>query len=234
MLSLTMDMVQYDCPYIQLSEEYEVTVSGIHWDFDNASKNLETRVMVSGEDTEELDNALSVLKTHDAIKGCQLLARRQDEAVIRNTVDETDAMRTIQAYDGYLTGPFEARRGRELWHVGFDRSEHADDALADLERHNDFTVESRNTISFADYFDVVKHVDTSKELLDAIRKLTQTERETLERAMKSGYFEAPRESTVTDLASEFDISTTGISKNIRRGERKLLEVVVDALDDVDE
>ena len=108
------------------------------------------------------------------------------------------------------------------------------DALAALERHNDFTVESRDTLSFADYFDVIENVDAAKGVLDALRNLTDTERETVLRALDAGYYETPREATVTDLAEEFDVSTTGISKNIRRGERKLLCALADARADIEE
>lgn len=234
MISLTMDMVQYDCPYIEASEDFEVRLSGMHWEFDTAAGDLETRVMVSATDGQELDNALGMLKDHDAVDEYRLLARRGDEALVRNMVEETDAMRALRDHDGYLTGPFEAYEGSERWHVGFDRGEYADEALADIERDNDFTVESRNTLSFADYFDVVNNVDTAKTILDAMRDLTDTERETMLRAVEAGYFEAPREATVTDLAEEFDVSTTGVSKNIRRSERKLLGAIVDSLDEVQE
>lgn len=232
MLSLTMDMVQYDCPYIEASEDYDVTLSGMHWEFDPAAGDLETRVMVTGADREELDNALGMLREHEAMDSYRLLARRGDQALIRNLVRETKAMRAIRAHDGYLTGPFEASDGSERWHVGFDRSSDADQALADLERHNDFTVETRNELSFADYFDVINNVDAATDVLDAMRSLTDTERETVVRAMEAGYYEAPRDATVTDLAGEFDVSTTGVSKNIRRGERKLLEAIVESVDDV--
>jgi len=37
-----------------------------------------------------------------------------------------------------------------------------------------------------------------------------------------------------DLAAEFDVSKPAVSKNLRRGERKMVERVVDALSDLDE
>jgi hypothetical protein len=43
MISLTMDMVQYDCPYVAASADYEVGLSGMHWEFDTAAGELETR-----------------------------------------------------------------------------------------------------------------------------------------------------------------------------------------------
>ncbi len=234
MISLTMDVVQYDCPYIEASENYDVRLSGMHWEFDTAAGDFESRVMVSADDGTELDHALTMLRGHETVDEYRLLARRGDEALVRNMVEETDAMQAIRAHDGYLTGPFEAYEGSERWHVGFDRGEYADEALSDLDRHNDFTVESRDALSFADYFDVVNNVHAAKAVLDAMRGLTDTERETVLRAMQTGYFEAPRKATVTDLAQEFDVSTTGMSKNIRRSERKLIGAIVDSLGTVEQ
>jgi len=234
MISLTMDMVQYDCPYVEASADYAVGLSGMHWEFDTAAGELETRVLVSAADREELDAVLAMLRDHDTVDGYRLLSRQGEEALIRSAVDETDAMAAIRAHDGYLTGPFEARAGSELWHVGFDREADADRALADLERDNEFSVEARESRPVADYFDVISNVDTAKAVLDAMRGLTDTERETVRRAVEAGYYEAPRDTTVTDLAGEFGISTTGVSKNIRRGERKLLAAIADALDEVDD
>lgn len=191
-------------------------------------------MIVSATDREKLDNALAMLRDHDAMDQYRLLARRGEEALIRNMVEETSAMRALRDHDGYLTGPFEATASSEQWHVGFDRERAADGALAALERNNEFTVESRDTLSFADYFDGIENVDAAKGVLDAVRGLTDTERETVVRALEAGYYDAPRDATVTDLAKEFDVSTTDISKNIRRGERKLLAVLVDAVDNVEE
>ncbi|WP_254532333.1 helix-turn-helix domain-containing protein [Natrinema gelatinilyticum] len=233
MISISLDMVQYDCPYIEASDRYDVRLKGVHWEFDRTTKELETRIMVSAEDREELDRTLTMLSDHDAMDRYSLLARRGDQALIRNKIEETSAMRTLRDYDGYLTGPFEAQNGSEQWHVGFDRERIADDALSDLSRDNDFSVESRNTLSFADYFDVINNVNTAKDVLDAVRGLTDTEAKTIRRAMEAGHYETPRDATVTDLAAEFDVSTTALSKNVRRGERKLLTALVGAMDDVE-
>lgn len=227
-------MVQYDCPYIDTSDDYDVTVSGMHWDFDTAARKLETRVLVQGEDRETLDAGLAGLAGHENMNGHDLLSRQGERALIRNQVAETDAMRAIRDQGGYLTGPFEASGGSERWHVGFDTAEAADRALADLDRENDFTVESRESITFDDYFDLVENVGPAKQLLDGARDLSDTERSTIERAYREGYFRTPRDSTLGALAEEFDVSRTAVSKNLRRGEQKLLGHVVDALGELDE
>ena len=234
MLSLTLDMVQYDCPYVAVTDDYDVTIRGMQWAYDASVEGFETRVLVSADERGELTDALQTLESHERMDNYRLLSRRDDAALIRNLVEQTSALETIRAKDGYLTGPFEANDGRERWHVGFDRSDEADLALAALDCDNDFTVTSRDALSFEEYFDVLKHVNPAKKVLDATRELTAVERESVERAVRAGYFETPREATVTSLADEFGISTTGVSKNIRRGERKLLDVLVNVFPDIEE
>ncbi|KTG30681.1 helix-turn-helix domain-containing protein [Haloferax profundi] len=233
MESLMVDMVQYDCPYIDTTVDHDVSFTGLHWDYNTARQQFESRVLVKGESVDALDEGLSALREHHNHTDYRLLSRRGDQAIIKNAVGQTSAMRAIRENGGYLTGAFEASDGSERWHIGFDRNEVVGDALSELDRHNDFTVESQATISFEDYFDVINNVDTAKSVLDAVRGLTDTERRTIQRAMGAGHYETPRGATVTDLAAEFDVSTTAVSKNIRRGERKLLTALVDAMDDVE-
>lgn len=53
--------------------------------------------------------------------------------------------------------------------------------------------------------------------------VTSAQREALVTALKMGYFEIPRESTVSDLADELDISPNAFSERIRRGTTNLVQ-----------
>lgn len=58
--------------------------------------------------------------------------------------------------------------------------------------------------------------------------LTDRQREILQYALESGYFEWPREKTAAQLASDFDISRATFLEHLRKAERKVL---TDAIDD---
>jgi predicted DNA binding protein len=234
MESLTIDMVQYDCPYIDTSEAHEVSFFAMHWDFNAARQQLETRILVTGADRTALDQGLTGLREHDNMRDCELLSKRDGNALIRSKIDQTSAMKAVRDNDGYITGPFEISEGSEIWHVGFDSDGVANDALSDLDRHNDFSIETRESISFADYLDLIQNVGPAQRLLEACRDLSSVERATLERAFDAGYFEDPRDATLSDLATEFGVSKTAVSKNLRRGERKILDQVVGAVSELDE
>ena len=233
MIDIALDMEQYDCPFIDTTVAHEVAFSALHWDFDATRRELETRMVVEGEDREDLDRGLETLTAHRNMNDVALVRREGDLAQIRTTMAETDAMRTIRDHDGYITGPFYIEGGSETWHVGFDTARVADDTLSALDRNNEYDVIERNDPSLPDLQDVVQNAGAAMTLINGCRDLSGTERETLETAVSEGYFESPRDATLGALAEEFDVSKPAVSKNLRRGQRKMLARVVDVFDDLD-
>lgn len=233
MISLQMDMVQYDCPYIDTTVANGVSFYANQWDFNPAKEVLETRIMVDGDDRDALDNGLDTLQDHPNMEGFDLIRRNGDIAMLRSRISQTDAMRIIREHDGYITGPFEIEAGSEIWNVGFDRGSTADEALSSLGRNNDFTVESRDSLALDDYYDLMTNVDAATTLLDGCRELSSVEKTTLQQATARGYFETPRDANLSTLAEELDVSKMAVSKNLRRAERKLLGHIVGALDDLE-
>jgi predicted DNA binding protein len=233
MIDISMDMEQYDCPFIDTTADHGVAFSAVHWEFDQSRRTLETRMVVEGGDRGQLSDGLDALRDHGNMHDYTLLSRREDVAHIRTVIDETAAMKTIRDNDGYITGPFYIEGGSEIWHVGFDRARRADDTLAELERDNEFDVVERSDTALPDVQDLVRNAGAAMTLIQGCEELSETERETLETAVSSGYFESPRDATLGTLADEFDVSKPAVSKNLRRGQRKMIERVVDALDDLD-
>ena len=234
MIDLTMDMEQYDCPFIDTTDEHEVSFTAVQWQYDGGREELETRMVVDGVARSALEAGLGALDDHPHMRQCDLFKKQDGMALIRTVIDETDAMRVIRSHDGYITGPFRIADGSELWEVGFDEERIADGALSELERNNEFTVEDRETLALDDLFDLLDNAGAASELLEGCRELSAVERQTLSVAAEEGYFEQPRNATLETLAEEFGVSDTAISKNLRRGERKILARVVSALDSLDD
>lgn len=233
MKTIKLDMIQYDCPYIRTSREHEVAFQAKHWEFDRSNRTLETRMVAAGENREELDEGLEMLEECQKFRGYELLMRKGDVAVVRSEIEETSAMNAILRNDGYITGPFVIRDGSEIWNVGFDRAREASDALSELDRDNEYNVEQEERVEVEDFFEVLGNVDSLHSLLGTLQDLTETEQDTLEAAVEGGYFNSPRDTTLEELSDQFDISKMGASKNLRRGQRKVLEQVVDLLEDLE-
>ncbi len=106
MIDVTLDMEQYDCPFIHATEEHDLAFSAVHWEFDTASDTLETRMVVEGDDREALGQGLSELREHEGLREYRLLSKTGGVAHVRTVIDETAAMSTIRDGGGYITGPF--------------------------------------------------------------------------------------------------------------------------------
>ncbi|NEU55812.1 helix-turn-helix domain-containing protein [Halorussus sp. MSC15.2] len=52
--------------------------------------------------------------------------------------------------------------------------------------------------------------------------VTEPQREALLRALEAGYFDVPRETKMAAIADEMGVSTTALSRRLRRGQRNLL------------
>ncbi|MEF8881724.1 MAG: helix-turn-helix domain-containing protein [Halapricum sp.] len=233
MIDIAMDMEQYDCPFIDTTADHDVAFAAVQWDFDQARQEFETRLVVEGDDGSELDSGLRALREHDNMNDYSLLTRRRDVAKIRTRIIETDAMRAIRSNDGYITGPFHIEAGSEIWHVGFDRAGQADSALSELDRDNEYEVLERNNSELPDLQDFVQNAGAAMTLIEGCRDLSDVERETLETAVNSGYFETPRDASLGTLADEFGVSKPAVSKNLRRGQQKMIERVVDAIESLE-
>lgn len=227
-------MRQYDCPYIDTTDDHEISFLTKQWNFDDAANSLETRIMTRATTPTELDQGLDTLQEHDNMEDVELLRRSGDTALIRSCISETQAMEALRDNDGYITGPFEITGGTETWRLGFDGADVAEQALDDLERHNDFSVESRETVDLQEYYDVFRNVKRASGVFDSCRNLSEVERKTLTTAVNEGYFTRPRDATLEGLAEEFDVSKTAVSKNLRRSQRKVLSELVDVIDAVQE
>jgi predicted DNA binding protein len=233
MIDLILDVEQSDCPFVATTAAHEVTFSASDWSFDPDARETEVVMEVESPDPGALTAALGTLRDHEHLHGCELVSKDGSRAELKTTVAETAAMRTVRKHDGYITGPFYVEDGSELWHVGFDDAAAAEAALSELGRDNEFTVESRERVDDAMIGGVVRNADAAAALLDGCRSLTDVERETLQTAVEEGYFDTPRGITLGELADRFDVSKPAASKNLRRGQRKLLERAVDAIGDLE-
>jgi len=233
MIDLTLDVEQYDCPFVHASDVADVVCSTAHWEYDTAASALEARLIVEGEDRYGLDDGLTALRDHEGTEGYDLISKSGAIAHVRTVIDQTAAMRAIRSAGGFVTGPFHVEDGSELWHVGFDDPADADGALAELERDNEFDVVSREEPDLPELQGVVRNAGAAMTLIEGCQDLSDVERETIETAAAEGYFDSPRDATLSTLADRFDVSKPAVSKNLRRGQRKMLQRVVDALEELD-
>lgn len=233
MISLTIDIQQDDCPYVQTSDRYDVSMTGLYSDFVETKEKLKTRMFVGGSTEVPVERALEAFDEYETVNICHLISKWDNTAVVKNCTDPTTAMETVRRHEGYLTAPFEVNGGHKKWYLGFDTDAQADAALAELEHSHSFTIDSKEVVAREEYIDVIQNVTAAKSLLDGIRNMTETEYEAFRQAFEAGYFETPRGVELEDLGARAGISGTAFSKNLRRATETLGDHVVEAADALD-
>ncbi|MFC3476583.1 helix-turn-helix domain-containing protein [Halobacterium litoreum] len=231
MINVSMEVEQYDCPFVHASDSHEVAFSSVHCDTN--PDRTEVRMVAEAADRDALENGLSSVRGHGHVADYELFSKVDNVAKFRTVVGPTDAMTVVHAHDGYVTGPFFAEAGTETWHLGFDETERADDALAALERSHEFDVVGRDDTDETELHQLVQNAGAAMTLIEGAKDLSDVERQTLEAAVSDGYYESPRDATLGTLADRFDVSKPAVSKNLRRGEQKMIQRVIEAIEDIE-
>jgi predicted DNA binding protein len=220
MYVLTLDMLQYDCPFVITSEDLDVSYFGTYWDFER--EKFIIRGYIIAKDSDELQNAIYSLRSQPKFLKLDILSKERHIASVRVEMEYTNAMKTIRGNHGYIVGPFHVRDGSELWQVGFDTKSDAEVALSELEKNNKFVIKNQNRITVEDFSRIISYSSILADLMRTIDGLTFTEKQILRETIKHGFYEDPRRVNITYLAKKFGISKAGVSKNIRRAEKKIL------------
>lgn len=226
MISVSLDMYQPDCPLTQTTVDHEVEFSTVYWDFSPSQGQWDLRIRATASEQEVLEEGLIALREYDTMHTFELYRKLGGDALLRTVFDQTEAIETISDHSGIVIGPFHNFHGREQWKIGFDTASEAEDTLAELDRHNEFTVQRKQPLDMDTFFDVLYQHRAAATLLDGINELTKTERRVLRTAFENGYFDTPRDETLQSLGHRLDISDVAVSKTLRRAERKILSSVI--------
>jgi predicted DNA binding protein/DNA-binding response OmpR family regulator len=102
---------------------------------------------------------------------------------------------------------------------------------ADLRALIDAVQESFPDVDIVAKREVERRVQSTEAFRDELEnKLTERQRDAMETAFVSGYFEWPRGSTAEDVAASLDISAPTFHEHLRSGERKLIETFFEETD----
>lgn len=196
-----------------------VAETGGELEFENAVRrddgHLHAFVALRGIDSDE---TMSLAEGLVRIENVRLVADRDDESLYECTLGD-ESLLSVLADRGVMPRTITATGGEARFVVRISRSadvrsivELFEDGYDEVElvarRERDEPVRSRH--QFESEFE---------------ERLTERQREVLELAYFSGFFEWPRESTAQDVAEMLDVSQPTVSRHVRSGERALFSLL---------
>lgn len=162
-----------------------------------------------GDEHPELTELKSIRKQN----GHQLLKCRVRESILITRIADLGAIpRSVKSNGDGTRVAILLPRSEDVREFTHRLSEHGIDA--ELVAHREHSREDVNS-------------DQINERLDSL--LTDRQREALELAYFSGYFDWPRDSNGQDLASTMDIDQSTLQQHLRTGQRHVFEAIFDSI-----
>ena len=145
----------------------------------------------------------------EAVTDLELLGQPGPEALVQFETSEPLLLLPVQESGALLDLPFEVQDGRASWEVTATRDRLS--TLGDQLRSLGLQFE----------------VESVTQQVEADRLLTERQSTLVETAVEEGYYDTPRDCTLTDLAEEVDIAKSTASETLHRAEEKIVKQFVD-------
>lgn len=163
----------------------------------------------------DLPTVLTEMSEYDEVTQIDLMQRENDEALLQFTT--TMPLLLFPARDSGipLEMPFEISDGRAVWEV-----------TAPQERLSALGEQ-------LEVFDISFTVDYIQQHVAQEPLLTERQRRLVVEATEAGYYDTPRECSLTDVAEQLGIAKSTASETLHRAEEKIVKQYVEQLPDTD-
>lgn len=160
---------------------------------------------------DQLPDVVATMHDYEDVTDLDLLQREDDRALVQFTT--TMPLLLLPARDSGvpLEMPFEITEGQAVWELTAPQDRLS--ALGDQ----------------LDAFDISFSVDYIQQHVTEEPLLTERQRRLLTEAVEAGYYDTPRECSLTDLAERLDIAKSTASETMHRAEEKVVKEFVERL-----
>lgn len=151
------------------------------------------------------ESFLETMESHPEVVAVETLSEHDDEMLVQVEAEAPSVLAVSRSAGIPPTLPFVISDGHLDWELTTSR-----DDLSSLRVELD-----RSSVTYS-----VEHIQDcpSGESL-----LTETQQEVLDCALSNGYYDTPRDCSLTDLASELDIAKSTASEILHRAEERIVK-----------
>jgi predicted DNA binding protein len=158
--------------------------------------------------TDEPDAVVAWMEAADAVTAVQPIRRESDVVVVQFETSQPLLLASVQASGVPLSLPVEIQNGQARLELTASR-----DRIAALGE------------AFDD-LGVTYSLDRLYESVEAAAPLTEKQRETLLAALEQGYYDTPRDTTLSELADELGMANSTLSELLHRAEESVVKAFV--------
>lgn len=215
-IDITLTLDKEDEPFVQLASEIGTPLK---------IRNISTRtddtylVYLSIRAQVPVEDAISVFEKTPLVTDCRLVSKL-DGVLFEIVAYRDSSLFSLAEVGAELISATASDAGLSVV-VSVPRGEGVQSFIDQIRsRHPDVTLHSQEERTANRDEDGLDH-----DISSPFDVLTPRQREILDIAYYSGYFETPRDSTATEVADSLDITPAGFSKQRRAGIRRLLNIL---------
>lgn len=160
---------------------------------------------ITGDQHEPL---LEEMRRRDAVDAVDLLSFQGDTALVQFETSSPLLLFPVQGSGVPLEMPFDLVDGEAVWELTAPR-----DRLSELGEQ-------------LEQFGIPFRVDRIEKHVDADQLLTEKQWELVRTAVSEGYYDTPRECTLTELAEHVDLAKSTCSETLHRAEGEIISQFV--------
>jgi len=157
----------------------------------------------------QLPALLNDVDENDSVTSMELLSRRGETALVQFETSMPLLLFPVQGSGVPLEMPFTLADGEATWEITAPR-EHLSELGEQLEE-----------------FGIPFRVERVEQHVSSEQLLTETQAELVEAAVDAGYYDTPRECSLTELSERVDIAKSTCSETLHRAEEKIIKSFVD-------
>ncbi|WP_226010729.1 helix-turn-helix domain-containing protein [Halomicrobium salinisoli] len=154
---------------------------------------------------EQLADVLGEMRDLAAVTGLELLGQWEETALVQFETSRPLLLLAVQGSGVPLEMPFTLADGEARWEI-----------TAPQERLSDLGEQ-------LDEFGIPFRVDRVTQHVETEQLLTESQLELVQAAVENGYYDTPRDCSLTDLADEVGIAKSTCSETLHRAEEKIVK-----------
>jgi len=160
---------------------------------------------------EDLVAIIGEMDDSDGVTSLEILQRWEDTALVQFETNDPLLLFPVQGSGVPLEMPFSLSDGEARWEI-----------TAPQERLSELGQQ-------LEQFGIPFHVERISQHVETEQLLTGSQLELVEAAVEEGYYDTPRDCSLTDLAEEVGIAKSTCSETLHRAEEKIVKEFVEEL-----
>lgn len=212
---------QDDCPHTFITGQIEGLSIFIINTLNAGRKRQITTTLFSAKNSEDLSNALNLLKSYPGIDDLTILGKSGNVMSLMYSFPKTSAFRNVSE-SGFRLHPIVVRKGQEKWFFIETDNVKITSLKKSITDSTTRIIELRR-VSTQDFLEMYSNLFSKIWTLQSKGSMGNSDENILTEAVRAGYYEWPRKTSISTLSDKMGIPASTMMYRMRKLEKQIME-----------